>query len=133
MLRFNHIRDSLSDKLKKLSLPTLTYRQARRDMIEVYKILNIHDIEVCPNLSLNNQLTWGHCFKLNKNRAQKDIRQYYFTLRVTDMWNSVPVSELTAETLQSFKNHLDKAWCKLEFKFDYRAALPAQSRTTRNY
>ncbi len=102
-------------------------------MIEVYQILNIYDKEVCPNLSLNNQSTRGHCFKLKKNRAQKDICQYYFTLRVTDIWNSLPVSEVTAETLQSFKIHLDKAWCKLEFKFDYRAALPGQNRTTRNY
>ncbi len=55
---------------------------------------------------------------LKKNRAQKDIRQRYFTLRVTDIWNSLPVSVITAETLQSFNNHLDNAWCKLEFKFE---------------
>ncbi len=111
----------------------MTYRRARGDIIEVYKILNIYDKKVCPNLSLNNQSTQGHCFKLMKNRAQKDIRQYYFTLRVTDIWNSFPVSVVTAETLQSFKNHLDKAWCKLELKYDYRAALPGQNRTTRKY
>ncbi len=67
-------------------------------MIEVYQILNIYDKEVCPNLSLNNQSTRSHCFKLKKNRAQKDICQYYFTLRVTDIWNSLLVSVVTAET-----------------------------------
>ncbi len=46
--------------------------------------------------------------------------------------DSLQVSVVIAETLQSFKNHLDKSWCKLEFKFDYRAALPGQNRTTRN-
>ncbi len=92
---------SYSERLKKLSLPTLTYRCARGDMIEVYKILNIYDKQICPNLPLNNKSTRGHC--------------YNFTLRVTDILNSLPVS-VTAETQQSFTNHLDKAWCKLEFK-----------------
>ncbi len=68
---------SYSDSIKKLSLPTLTSRHAGRDTIEVYKIPNIYDKEVCPNISLNNQSIRGHCFKLKKNRAQKDIRQYY--------------------------------------------------------
>ncbi len=45
---------SYSDRLKKLSLPTLTYRLASGDMIEVYKILNIYNKEVCSNLSLNS-------------------------------------------------------------------------------
>ncbi len=46
---------SYSDRLNKLSQPTLTYRRARGDMIKVYKFLNIYDKKVCPNLSLNNQ------------------------------------------------------------------------------
>ncbi len=50
-------------RLKKSSLPTLTYRHACEDMIEVYKILNIYDKEVCPNLSLKNQSKQGYCFK----------------------------------------------------------------------
>ncbi len=80
----------------------MTSRHAGGDTIEVYKILNIYDKEVCPNLSLNNQATQCHSFKLKKNIAQKDIGQYYFTLRVTDIWNSLPVFEVTAETLLLF-------------------------------
>ncbi len=50
---------------------------ARGYMIEVHKILKIYDKEVYHNLLLNNKLTQGHCYKLNKDRAQTDIHQYY--------------------------------------------------------
>ena len=38
---------SYSERLKKLKLPTLAYRRARGDMIEVYKIVVTHFIMLC--------------------------------------------------------------------------------------
>jgi hypothetical protein len=124
---------SYIERLRKLHMPTLTYRRARGDMIEVFKILNVYDRDVSPKLSLNVHPTRGHSFKLCKTRAQRDIRKYFFTLRVTDMWNSLPAAVVMADSLNSFKNRLDRAWSNLEFKYNYRAALPGQCRETRNY
>ena len=56
---------SYSERLKKLKLPTLAYRRARGDMIEVYKIVtDIYDPKTTNNLfkirGKQNMLLRGH-------------------------------------------------------------------------
>ena len=69
---------SYSDRLKKLRLPTLTYRRLRGDMIETYKIINnIYDKESCPKLSRCEDIVErtgnrGHPHKLYKLRPKKN-------------------------------------------------------------
>jgi len=39
-----------------------------------------------------------------------DLRKYYFTNRIVNIWNSLPNSVVTANTTNKFKNRLDKFW-----------------------
>ena len=59
---------SYSDRLKKLALPTLTYRRLRGDIIETYKIVHgIYDATATPVLEFHNYIaTRGHQYKLSK-------------------------------------------------------------------
>jgi len=117
---------SYEERLRKLDLPTLLYRRARGDMIETYKMFNSYDTDVCLRFSMNDNPTRDHSLKLCKIRAQKDIRKHSFTLRITDLWNSLPQSVIDSDNLQTFKNRLDKFWTRHEFKFNYKASPTSQ-------
>jgi len=54
--------------------------------------------------------TRGNDFKLNKIRAKCDLRKYFFTNRVVNIWNSLANYVITAESVNSFKSRLDKFW-----------------------
>ena len=98
------------ERLKRLELPTLVFRRQRGDMIEVYKILHkIYDEDVSPQLPLSPLTLRGHSLKLFKQRALRlNLRNNFFTLRVVDKWNSLPDQIVMSETLNQFKNRLDK-------------------------
>jgi len=36
-----------------------------------------------------------------------DVRNFFFTVRVIDVWNSLPISLINRETIATFKKHLD--------------------------
>ena len=52
--------------------------------------------------------TRGHSFKLLKKRSNGEFRKHFFTQRVVNFWNSLPQSVVDADSINSFKNRLDK-------------------------
>ena len=46
--------------------------------------------------------------KLLGARSQTNKRKYFFTQRITGLWNSLPEEVVTAVSLDSFKTGLDK-------------------------
>lgn len=81
-------------------------------MIEVYKILiGRYDKKVADDIFevCRNKIIRGHSMKLNKKICRLDIRKYYFTNRVVDIWNDLPESVvISANTMFTFENRLDK-------------------------
>ena len=84
------------ERLRKLNLPTLTYRRFRGDMIETYKIMHeIYDKDVTSFLKTRNQeaeitsLT-SHKYQLYIEQVNKNIRKYNFSIRIINIWNSLP-------------------------------------------
>ena len=57
-------------------------------------------------------------------RARTNVRKEIFSLRVTRLWNDLPEVVVTAPSVNSFKNHLDRHWSTEEFLYNYKAALP---------
>jgi hypothetical protein len=90
------------ERLRELKLPTLRFRRLRGDMIEVYKILTgRYDKKVADDIFevCSNKITRRLSMKLNKKRCRIDIRKYYFTNRVVDIWNDLPESVVSANTM----------------------------------
>ena len=116
---------SYQDRLKYLNLPTLAYRRIRGDMIEVYKILSDkYDNDITLNLGLSNcTFTRGNALKLTTVRPKYDIRKYFFSVRIVSVWNSLPDSVITSDTVIAFKNALDRHWQNEEILYNYRAKL----------
>ena len=106
-------------RLKLLNLPTLIYRRRRGDMIETFKILNGHlDKEASIKLERATDSRRGNDFKLIKKRFNRDNRKYMFTNRIVNMWNSLPNVVVTANSVNSFKNALDRHWKDDPIKYD---------------
>ena len=115
---------SYLERLQHLKLPTLKYRRTRGDMIEVYKILHdkYNSNAVGLNLNLSNIVhTRSDSYKLVKHRPKYDLRKFFFSERVVELWNSLPPSVVQAETVDTFKNRLDKYWSKQEVLYNYKA------------
>jgi len=53
------------------------------------------------------------------------LRRHYFSHRIVSVWNSLPDSVVSAESVNSFKSILDKFWSMHDFVYDYRASLLA--------
>jgi len=56
----------------------------------------------------------------------EDIRKYSFPVRVIGVWNSLPEHVINAQSLNSFKNRLDKWWQLQDLVYNYDAALQIQ-------
>src|SRR5260221_13635504 len=116
---------SYAQRLKKLKLPTLVYRRLRGDIIEMYKIqTGKYDKELSPKLkTIDSTRTRGNALKLEVERAKYDIRKYSFSVRSVKIWNSLPDLVIKAETMNVFKNRLNKFWEGQEFKYDNKAKI----------
>ena len=108
-------------RLQHLGLPTLYYRRRRGDMLTVYQLLH-GGMNVPPERFLTrNQSgsTRGHQWKLCKPRAKSLVRRHAFSTRVVNDWNALPVSVVSAETLNAFKARLDRHWANTMFDIPF--------------
>jgi hypothetical protein len=96
------------ERLRRLNLWTLEERRNRADLIEVYKIF-----AGFTNLSINDfftlapcSYTRGHSRKLLKSHCRLDVRKYFFSERVIDLWNGLPEHCVTSASVNQFKAFL---------------------------
>ena len=107
---------SYPEPLRKLKLPTLSYRRLCGDMIKVYKMVNgLYDSEVGNILNMWHEETErtdlrGHSKKLFLKRLRTCLRKNSFVLKVVGTWNRLLSSIVTARSISSFKNRLDRYW-----------------------
>ena len=92
-----------------LSLESLQTRRTKSDLIMVFKLLHrLVDIKYEHYFSLaDNTVTRGHTWKLFKHRATSNVRKYFFSNRVINIWNKLPESVVSANTLSLFRTKLD--------------------------
>jgi hypothetical protein len=103
------------ERNKSLDLPSLRYRRIRMDLLETYKILNCkYDTKCTPKLIMkeNQDRTRGNKNALVMKRARTELRRNSFTHRIVPLWNSLPEEVVTAPSIDSFKERLDKIWKK---------------------
>ena len=115
---------SYEDRLKKLDLPSMSYRRERGDMIETYKYTHgLYLTDQILHLDQDNTRR-GHNFKLKKRYSRTSARKHFFTFRVVDSWNNLPWAVVNAPSLNSFKSRLDKLWIKSRFTIKQPSLLP---------
>ena len=118
---------SYEDRLRRLKLPSLSYRRSRGDLIEVYKIMSgKYDPEISnifQHQEQENRNTRGHKHKLFKPRGKLNISKNSFCIRVVNMWNSLSENAVTANTLLTFERRLDRYWENQDKFYNYRAVI----------
>ena len=72
-------------------------------------------------MDLPRNTTRGNMYKLNKFRANSDIRKHSFTSRVINIWNHLPDNVVSAKTVKSFENQLDKFWKNQDIRYQYKS------------
>ena len=98
-----------SEHLKNLKLQSLEVRRLRGQLIEVYKIINGFD-KVHPRLLIvdNNSFTRNNGLKLLGKRFRTDKAKNFFSNKIVKVWNLLPNSIVTSESINQFKNRVDK-------------------------
>lgn len=115
-------------RLRKLKLPTLSYRRVRGDMIDLYKYV-IGKYVTSLNFNFRSTTvsamdTRGNMYKMVPVRCRYDLRKNFFLNRAVPIWNSLPDSVVSAGSVDVFKSRLDSFWSMHDFVYDYRASPP---------
>jgi hypothetical protein len=98
-----------NERLLNLGLDSLQCRRLKTDLIFCYKLIHGHVNMHSDNFftrSVNTHLR-GNSFKLVKPRSASVREANFFSHRVVDIWNSLPDSILTAESVSCFKRRLN--------------------------
>jgi len=67
--------------------------------------------------------TRGNKCKLIQHHCHYDLRKLNFTNRVIPIWNSLSNHIVSADTINTFKDRLDKFWANQEVPYDYKSDL----------
>ena len=121
---------SYTDRLQKFGLTTLETRRLRGDLIEVFKMFKGFDnIKLNDFFKLSSTTLRGHSLKIYKPQVHLDIRKFFFTVKIIDIWNSLPIYLINCETIATFKKHLD---CLLKNRgYIWRRLFANEGSTTR--
>ena len=107
------------ERLKSLNITTLAYRRERSDMLQVFRIVKQIDKIPFDTFFTLNPRNRGHPYKLFKPSSQTRMRLNSFSQRVIDPWNDLPYDFVICETINGFKNALEKAWLNNPIKYNF--------------
>ena len=109
------------ERLKKINLPSIEYRQFRGDQIQVFKIArgfyDTASTETIFEFKKDTRLR-GHMYKINKTYVNKSKYKHFFSNRVINKWNSLPQDIVTSKTINEFKNKFDNYYKDIQFSID---------------
>ena len=98
------------ERLTLLNLPSLELRRLRLDFIWCYKILFcLISIDSAALFEVRQATaTRGHPYKLFKPQYTINARSSFFTQRIINVWNDLPVNTTNFSSLNCFRNSLNK-------------------------
>jgi ribonuclease P/MRP protein subunit RPP40 len=106
---------SYEERLVRTGLISLEDRRTRGDLIQVFKLIRGFDkVDYNRFFQLvQSTRTRGHRFKIVKQRSRLDVRKYFFSQRIVNVWNKLPEHVVEADSINSFKNRLDSVWSQV--------------------
>lgn len=103
---FQHL--PYNERLQRLNILDFTQRRIRSDLILTFKILRVPDHPLKHLFQrVVDRTTRGHCASVIIPRSRRDCRRYFFSVRVTFIWNALPEDIVSATCVPAFKSKLD--------------------------
>ena len=101
---------SYKERLKLLQLPSLELRRLHCDLIWCYKIVfGLVSLEASTFFDLRpSSITRGHPYKIFKRHCYCTARSEFFSERVINIWNGLPLETVNFSTLPAFKRSINK-------------------------
>ena len=98
------------ERLKELNLFSLEKRRLRGDLIEVFKMFQGFDnVNISDYLVVDRESnTRNNGFKIIGKSFRLEESKHFFFNRIVNVWNSLPAHVVSCNTIESFKNRLDK-------------------------
>ena len=96
-------------------------------MIEIYKLMTgKYDYEIVDFMpkqheSSSSLPTRGLYLKFYRQRAEKNLRNNFLSLRITSYWNSLRDKVVQAPNTKTFESRLDQYWKEYEGKYNFRS------------
>jgi ribonuclease P/MRP protein subunit RPP40 len=106
---------SYMERLRELEMDTLEERRKRGDLVQAYRVISGKDnvspatwFQFCQprDGEVSTRQTTGHLNVIPK-QGKGEIRRNFWSVRVTEPWNSLPNMVKSVETVNCFKNALD--------------------------
>ena len=98
------------ERLAALNLFSLPKRRLRGDLIQVFKIIKgLDNMAVDKYFTIDrSDYTRGNGYKIIRKRFQSNEAKHFFFNRVVNIWNKLPGNVVDCNTIETFKNRLDK-------------------------
>ncbi|KAJ3665267.1 hypothetical protein Zmor_000770 [Zophobas morio] len=107
-LPYGILRPSYEQRLVIMKCPALGQRRTRGDAIATFIALILNVPPTNSMFTLNSDVrTRGHQFKLQKEAFRTRTRQFFFSNRIFDTWNSLPLQVVCSPSVLSFKKNFD--------------------------
>ena len=117
-----------SERLWQIDIPTLVYRRARGDIIEIFKHFHSYDKSTLPDFfQPRNRISRKHTFQLHERRPKDGVRgiqSNFLYFRSARIWNEDVVN---SKCMIAFKNNLDTQWKGIPMKYEYRNTIESDS------
>ena len=97
-----------AEDIVKSGLICLEKRRVRGDLIEMFKMSKNSDVFNSMFKLRRSESLRGNKLAVLKTRCKLNIRKHFFNHRVVDVWNQLPDSVILSNSLNSFKNSLDR-------------------------
>ncbi len=107
----NQYKGCYQQRLDVLQLDSLELCRLRTDLTWVYKIINgLVDLDPTDFFNFWHTKARSNTKKLYPTKCQNwlNCRRNFFSLRIVNVWNSLPDSVVNSESLAVFKNKLNK-------------------------
>ena len=97
------------ERLHETGLTTLVQRRKRGDLIETFKLVKgITQVNHEIFFTIHENIGRGNMYKFAKHRSRLNVRASFFSQRVVNDWNKLPNDVVSADSVNAFKNRLDK-------------------------
>ena len=102
---------SYEERLRNLGLYLMESRRLARNLIETYRILSGLDRMGMERMLplVGETRTRGHNLRVKGCSFKTEIRRNFFSLRVVNLWSSLPQRALEDGSLSVFKTEIDRS------------------------